>query len=150
MKDPSIDQLMASDADLTAWAKAHGPDYLRFAAERGYTIKAGVMDTIAQSLADVLDGRVVRAGDRLIQWRPRREPSEASVARGAALLVAFSEWLTVAPLPALVRFEPTGVVRVEEQPDPSQLDDTLKYTGFVVAVKHPATAERFIVVNLEA
>lgn len=150
MKEPNTDQLMATAADLTAWAKEHGPEYLRYAAERGHAVKSGVMDTIAQALAHALGGKVVRYGDRLIQWRERAHPHESSLMRGEGKLALFNDWRRGAPLPAGVEFEPSGVMRVEEQPDATIPDATLKYSGFVVTIRHPATAERFVVVNLEA
>lgn len=142
------DQLTASD--LTAWAKAHGPDYLRYAAERGHTIKAGVMDTIAEMIAKEFGGRVARPGDELIQWKERQHPSAENSARRKNIEDAYYTWILAVQLPVGIRYSASSVVRVEEQPDPTKPDETLKYSGVVLTLKHPATAERFVVVNLEA
>ena len=146
----SSDQNIASDADLVAWAKAHGPDYLRYAAERGFAIKAGVMDTIAEMVAKEFGGRVVRPGNELIDWKERREPSAENATRGRKVRFDFAGWFQGTPLPEDISYSASEVVRVEEQPDPTNPDDTLKYSGVVLTLRHPATAERFIVVNLEA
>ena len=141
---------MASDVDLVEWAKEHGPDYLRYAAERGHTIKAGVMDTIATMVAEALGGRVVRPGDELIDWKPRAEPSAENNTHRLRICDTFLDWLVVRQMPRLVQHVVSEVVRVEEQADPTNPKQLLKYSGVVVTLKHPATAERFVVVNLEA
>jgi len=144
------DQITASTADLVAWATAHGPDYLRYAAERGHAIKAGVMDTIAEMVAKEFGGRVVRPGDELVDWKERREPSAENAARGRKIRFDFCQWFQGTPLPEDISYSASEIVRVEEQPDPTKPGEVLKYSGVVLTLKHPATAERFIVVNLEA
>jgi hypothetical protein len=142
-------QLTADDSDLTAWAKEHGPEYLRYAANQGYTVKSGTMDLIGSRLAEALGGRLIRDTD-LINWKARERPDAAWVERWEALADRLPALHLELKLPAGVALAPLTVLRVEEQPDATQPSTILKYTGTIVKLQHPATADRLIVLNFEA
>jgi len=146
-------QLTADYADLTEWAIQHGPDYLRYAAKHGYTVKSGTMDYLCEKIAVLLDGRLMR--DDLVLWKPREHAAPEWVTKWEALVTRLEAWhasrsLPDVPLPPQVTFEPLTVLRIEEQPDPTDPNRILKYTGTVVRVRHPATSDRLVLLNFEA
>lgn len=145
---------MADASDLTAWARDYGPEYLRFAAEHGATVKSGTMDYLGEKVAALLGGRLIR--DDIVTWKPREQAALEWVARWAALGERLQLWNESrsfpddVPLPAELRLEPLTVVRIEEQPDPTDPKRVLKYTGTIVKLSHPAAADRLVLLNFEA
>lgn len=142
-----MNQLTENFDDLTAWAKEHGPDHLKYAAERGFTVKSGAMDVIAERVAIYLGGRVYSSGE-LLRWTERVGSGawDADLASIMDKVHAFE-----ATLPKRVDVVmPSTAVRIEEQTDLSDPKRILKYTGVVIRVSHPATLDRYVIVNLEA
>jgi hypothetical protein len=137
-------------ADLVAWAIAHGPSHLRYAAERDHVTTGAVLDAIAKMLADALGGRVMVPNDELIQWRDRKAPSTESLRRRVHATAGLRLWKAACELPDAVKLEMTEVLRVEEQTRVMDPSSVLKYSGLIVAIAYPGSGKRFVLVNLEA